>query len=82
MSSRGRLLLLEARDEAGATACWRHALALSDEAPPPEAKASSAAEVAAALAALCRAQGLDAQARALDAKAAELLAETPEGAPA
>ncbi len=75
-------LRLEARDEAGATACWRHALALSDEAPPPEAKASSAAEVAAALAALCRAQGLDAQARALDAKAAELLAETAEGAPA
>jgi tetratricopeptide (TPR) repeat protein len=69
----------EAHDHEGAAKLWRHALAVVEEAPLPEAKASSAAEVATSLAALCRSQGLDAQARVLDAKAAELLVEkTPE----
>lgn len=62
-------------DTAGATACWQRALAVADAAEPPEAKASSAGEVAARLAAACRAQGLDAQARSLDARAEALLAD-------
>ncbi|MFO0609801.1 MAG: hypothetical protein U0324_41970 [Polyangiales bacterium] len=65
----------EAGDEAGASACWSRALEVADVASPPEAKASSAGEVAARLAAVCRARGLEAQARALDARAEALLAE-------
>jgi hypothetical protein len=68
-------LRLDMRDERGATACWQRALSMADAAPLPEAKASSAGEVAAALAVVCRAQGLEAQAAMLDEKARLLLAQ-------
>lgn len=75
-------LRLDAGDHTGATTFWRRALALADEAPPAEAKASGAAETAAALAAVYRAQGMEAQARALDDKVTALTADAPPQATA
>jgi len=51
-----------------ATQAWRSALSVAEQAPAEEVKASSAAETARALAALCRKHGLAAQAESLDAQ--------------
>jgi hypothetical protein len=61
---------------------WRAALDIARAAPPPEARASSAAETARALAALLRASGLHRQAEALEQESVSLEAgETAPPAP-
>ena len=55
-----------------ATQAWRSALAVAETAPEAEVKASSAAETARALAALCRKHGLTAQAQSLEAQSLQL----------
>jgi hypothetical protein len=59
-------LALEARLETGAVDCWKRALALAEPLQPDLAKLTSAAEVARALAAVCRKRGLFAQAESMD----------------
>ena len=58
--------------EALATQAWRSALAVAEKAPAEEVKASSAAETALALAALCREHGLTAQAQSLEEQSLHL----------
>jgi tetratricopeptide (TPR) repeat protein len=55
-----------------ATQAWRSALAVAEKAPQEEVKASSAAETARALAALCRKHGLAAQAQSLEEQSLRL----------
>lgn len=65
-------LALDARLETGAVDCWKRALALADPLDPALAKVTSAAEVARALAAVCRKRGLGAQADSLEQRSADL----------
>lgn len=58
--------------ESLATQAWRSALAVAEKAPAEEAKASSGAETARALAALCRKHGLTAQALSLELQSLRL----------
>jgi len=64
-------LALDAGSEPGAIDCWNRALALAEPLDPGLAKVTSAADVARALAAVCRRRGLAAQAGSLEQKAAE-----------
>lgn len=59
-------LALEARLEQSAVECWKRALSLAEPLDPKVAQLTSAAEIARALAALCRKRGLTAQAQSLD----------------
>ena len=59
-------LALDAKLDGSAVECWKRALAVAGELDPAVAKATSAAEVARALAAVCRKRGLRAQADELD----------------
>jgi tetratricopeptide (TPR) repeat protein len=72
-------LLLSLHQEQAAVAIWRRALAVADEAPSAERAATTAPEVARALAAVCRRRGLRAQADALEAQA-ERLEQPPAAA--
>ena len=65
-------LALEARLETGAVDCWKRALALAEPLQPDLAKLTSAAEVARALAAVCRKRGLLAQADSMDRHSAQI----------
>ena len=65
-------LALDAHLETGAVDCWKRALALADPLQPELAKLTSAAEVARALAAVCRKRGLIAQADSLDRRSAQI----------
>lgn len=65
-------LALEARSETGAVDCWKRALSLAEPLEPDLAKLTSAAEVARALASVCRRRGLSAQADSLEQKSVEL----------
>jgi tetratricopeptide (TPR) repeat protein len=64
--------LMDMGKEPLAVQAWRSALAIAEQAPAAEAKASSAAETARALAAICRKHGLAAQASALEAQSLQL----------
>jgi tetratricopeptide (TPR) repeat protein len=59
-------LALDAKLDGSAVECWKRALAVAGELDPAVAKATSAAEVARALAAVCRKRGLRAQADELE----------------
>lgn len=65
-------LALEARLETGAVDCWKRALALAEPLQVDLAKLTSAAEVARALAAVCRRRGLVAQADSLERRSVEV----------
>ncbi len=65
-------LLAGLRREQQAIAVWQRALEIADGIPPKDRKATTAPEVARALAGVCRKHGLRAQAEALEAQAAEL----------
>ncbi|HSS39757.1 MAG TPA: hypothetical protein VLT58_13405 [Polyangia bacterium] len=73
-------LLASLRQEQQAIAVWQRALEIADGVPPKERKATTAPEVARALATLCRKHGLRAQADALERQAAQLEAP-PDSAP-
>ena len=60
--------------------CWKRALALAEPLEPELAKLTSAAEVARALAAVCRKRGLSAQADSLEQKSVELEADRADQA--
>ena len=70
----GQVHAAEGRSEEAAAA-WQTALTMADAARPAERKASTAAEAAESLAELCRSQGLEEQANALEAHVAVLRAE-------
>jgi tetratricopeptide (TPR) repeat protein len=65
-------LALDARLESSAVECWKRALALAEPLDPDVAKLTGAAEVARALAALCRRRGLVAQAESLERRSVAL----------
>jgi hypothetical protein len=65
-------LLASLRREQQAIAVWQRALEVADGIPAKERKATTAPEVARALAVVCRKHGLRAQADALEAQAADL----------
>ena len=65
-------LAVEARLETSAVECWKRALTLADPLDPKVAQMTSAAEIARALAALCRKRGLTAQAASLEQRSVEL----------
>ncbi|MFL5306813.1 MAG: hypothetical protein ACJ8F1_16470 [Polyangia bacterium] len=75
-------LALEARLETGAVECWKRALAIAEPLDRDLAKLTSAAEVARALAAVCRKRGLTAQADSLEQRSAELDAGSGDEGPA
>jgi tetratricopeptide (TPR) repeat protein len=68
-------LLLSLRQEQQAIAVWKRALQIADGIPPKDRGATTASEVARALAAVCRNHGLRVQADALERQAQDL--ETP-----
>jgi hypothetical protein len=68
------------RREQQAIAVWQRALEIADGVPAKDRAATSAPEVARALATVCRKHGLRAQADALDAQAAKLEEPPPEAA--
>jgi hypothetical protein len=65
-------LALEGRLETSAIDCWKRSLDLADAMDPKQAKATSAPEIARALAGVYRQRGLAAQARALDERSIEI----------
>lgn len=65
-------LAVEARLETSAAECWKRALTLADPLDPKVAQMTTAAEIARALAALCRKRGLTAQAKSLEQRSVEL----------
>jgi tetratricopeptide (TPR) repeat protein len=73
-------LALDHEVELSAVDCWKRALSLADALEPPLAQSTSAAEVARALAALCRRRGLTAQAESLERQSVAL-EQGPPSAP-
>lgn len=65
-------LAVEAHLEASAVDCWKRALSLAEPLDPKVAQVTSAAEIARALAVLCRKRGLTAQAVSLEQQALQL----------